>query len=102
MRAMRTTLAAACLAGLAPAWAPAADATVEQILRFQPLIKGVEYDIPADAAAIAACKVETVAGPKGPIGYALRDGQGKMLTSGDSLSKVSARSCKGCSTYRSP
>ncbi len=80
MRALRTTLAAAWFAGLAPALTLAADITVDQMLKFQPVLKGVEYDIPADAAAIAACKVETLPNGKGgTLGWALRDGQGKLL-----------------------
>ena len=42
--------------------------------------EGVEYETPAEAAAIDACKVETVYNAqKRPIGVALRDGQGKLL-----------------------
>ncbi len=80
MRALRTTLAAAWFAGLAPAAVLAADHTPDQLLRFQPLLKGVEIETPADAAAIAACKVETMPNPKGGVlGWTLRDGQGKIL-----------------------
>ena len=79
MRALRTTLASACLVGLAPALAPAA-VTVEQLLKFRPTQAGVDYEIPGTPAAIAACKVEAVSNSKGSsIGYALRDGQGKLL-----------------------
>jgi thiol-disulfide isomerase/thioredoxin len=40
----------------------------------------VEYDTPTDPAAVDACKIETVYNAeKKAIGYALRDGQGKML-----------------------
>ena len=43
-------------------------------------LKGAEYETPADEAAMAACKVETVYNAqKKAIGYALRDGQGKLL-----------------------
>jgi len=79
MRALRTTLAATWLLGLVPALAPAG-ATVEQLLSYRPTQKGVEYEIPTDPAAVAACKVESVPGPKGgTMGVALRDGQGKLL-----------------------
>jgi peroxiredoxin len=51
-----------------------------ELLRFRPMPLGVEYDTPADADAIAACKVETVFNEqKRSIGYALRDAQGKLL-----------------------
>ncbi len=80
MRAFRTTLAAAWFAGLAPAMTLAAEKTASEMLRLQPVLKGVEYDVPVDAAAIAACKVETLPNGKGGImGWALRDGQGKLL-----------------------
>ena len=80
MRALRTTLAAACFAGLAPAASSAADITAEQLLRFPTAIKGVEFETPTDPAAIAACKVENLTDAKGgPMGWALRDGQGKLL-----------------------
>src|SRR3954454_18664176 len=81
MRSLRTSLAAACLFALAPAAASAQSATaVSKMLQFQPILKGVEYDIPADQAAVDACKTETVYNAqKKPIGVALRDGQGKLL-----------------------
>ena len=80
MRVLRTSLAAAWLAGFAPALTLAADITVEQMLKFSPAIKGVEYEIPTDPAAIAACKVEPLPDGKGKVlGWALRDGQGKLL-----------------------
>jgi len=80
MRAFRTTLAAAWFAGLAPSMAWAADITVEQMLKFQPSIKGVDYEVPADPATVAACKVEVLPNGKGgTLGWALRDGQGKLL-----------------------
>jgi thiol-disulfide isomerase/thioredoxin len=50
------------------------------LLKFRPTLPGVEYDIPPDAAAVAACRLENVLNAqKRPIGYALRDGQGKLL-----------------------
>jgi peroxiredoxin/TolA-binding protein len=43
-------------------------------------VQSIEYDTPADAAAINACKVETVLNDqKRSIGYVLRDAQGKLL-----------------------
>ena len=81
MRGLRTTLAAAWFAGLAPAMAMAAPPpTVEQLLTYRPTQKGVEFEVPTEPAAIAACKVEPVPNAKGePIGWALRDGQGKLI-----------------------
>ncbi|WP_435010693.1 redoxin family protein [Tundrisphaera lichenicola] len=80
MRAFRTTWAVACFLAVAPAIALAAPPTVAQLMAFKPSQKGVEYDVPSDPAAIAACKVEPVANGKGAsIGWALRDGQGKLL-----------------------
>jgi peroxiredoxin/TolA-binding protein len=50
------------------------------LLKFRPTQPGVDYDTPTDAAAIDACKVELVTdGQKRTVGYALRDGQGKLL-----------------------
>jgi thiol-disulfide isomerase/thioredoxin len=49
------------------------------LLAFRPTLPGVEYDNPADQKAIEACKVELVTVQNRSIGYALRDGQGKML-----------------------
>ena len=61
MRSLRTSLAAACLFAVAPAVAGAQSASpVAKMLQFQPILKGVEYDVPADPAAVDACKVETV------------------------------------------
>ena len=84
MRGLRTILAATWFLGLAPALAPAAapakPPTVDQLLTYRPTQKGVEYEVPTEAAAVAACKVEPVANAKGAsIGWALRDGQGKLL-----------------------
>jgi thiol-disulfide isomerase/thioredoxin len=73
MRALRTTLAAAWFLALA-ALAADAEVTVKQLMGFRPSFKGVDYEIPTDPAAIAACKAETVNG-----GFQLRDGQGKIL-----------------------
>jgi thiol-disulfide isomerase/thioredoxin len=51
------------------------------MLKIKPLpLAGVDYDTPTDPAAINACKVETIENAqKRTIGYALRDGQGKLL-----------------------
>jgi thiol-disulfide isomerase/thioredoxin len=49
------------------------------LLAVQPALPGVEYDTPTDPKAIDACKVEMVSVQNRPVGYALRDGQGKML-----------------------
>lgn len=66
---------------MAPGGAGAQPATPEYLLEaFQPNIKGFDYDNPTDPAAIKACKLETVYDAnKKPIGYTLRDGQGKLL-----------------------
>lgn len=81
MRAFRTTWASAWILGLAPAIALAGAApTAEQLLGFRPTQKGVEYEAPSEPAAIAACKVESATNAKGAsIGWALRDGQGKLV-----------------------
>ena len=58
----------------------AADYSPKDLLKFRPTQPGVDYDTPADAAAIDACKVELVTdAQKRTVGYALRDGQGKLL-----------------------
>src|SRR5262249_23964223 len=50
------------------------------LLKLRPTFAGVDCDTPSDAAAIDACKVENVLNAKGHnLGYALRDGQGKLL-----------------------
>jgi thiol-disulfide isomerase/thioredoxin len=54
--------------------------TPSDLLVFRPVQSGVEYDTPVDKAVINACKIEIVVNAqKRSIGYALRDGQGKML-----------------------
>jgi thiol-disulfide isomerase/thioredoxin len=73
MRALRTTLAAASFFALS-ALGARADVTVKQLMDFHPSFKGVEYELPTDPAAIAACKAESI-----PGGFQLRDGQGKVL-----------------------
>jgi thiol-disulfide isomerase/thioredoxin len=58
-----------------------AQTTPRRLLDIAPALKrGAEYETPTDAAAINACKVETVYNRKNrAIGVALRDGQGKLL-----------------------
>ena len=52
----------------------------KDLLKLQPILKGVDYETPADDSAVASCKIETVYNAqKKAIGYALRDGQGKLL-----------------------
>ncbi len=54
--------------------------TPQDMLNYKPKLQGIEYDLPTDPAAIAACKVEKVMNDRQkPVGYALRDGQGKLL-----------------------
>jgi len=74
-------MAAAWFLGMVPAITLAGAApTAEQLLGFRPTQKGVEYEVIADPAAIAACKVESATNAKGAsIGWALRDGQGKLV-----------------------
>ncbi len=82
MRAHRFALAAAGMLGLvAPAIANAqADPSV-LLDNFRPMQKdmAVDYDTPADKAAIEACKVETISTKDSPFAYVLRDGQGRIL-----------------------
>jgi len=85
MRRIRCSVAVFCwlgAMGLAPIAARAQSKGLpapSALLAFRPTLPGVEYDNPADAKAIEACKVELVAVQNRSIGYALRDGQGKML-----------------------
>lgn len=81
MRVLRRTLAAAGLLGLAPALALAQSPAQPLLERFVPAQKDapVEYDTPADKAAIDACKVEVVEQGQRKIGHAVRDGQGRLL-----------------------
>lgn len=84
MRAHRTSWAAATLVALAaPSLAKAQDAAYI-LNNFKPSIQGVEFDTPAGKDEVAACKVDQVFkdGPDGkklPIGFAVRDAQGKLL-----------------------
>ena len=82
MRRLRCSVTVFCwLVGLVPiaAGAQSAPPAPGDLLRFRPTLPGVDYDTPADPAAINACKVETVIKEQKSIGYALRDGQGKLL-----------------------
>ena len=74
MRTLRTTLAATWFLALIGSAAPAADPLSKQLLGYRPSFKGVDYELPTDPTAIAACKGETITG-----GFVLRDGQGKIL-----------------------
>lgn len=80
MRSLRSVSIAVGLLALVPGLASAQQDPDYLLKTFHPAIKGVDYDVPADAAAIKACKLEYVydAG-KNRVGYALRDGQGKLL-----------------------
>ncbi len=54
--------------------------SAKDLLGLSPILPGVEYDVPQDDAAKNACKVENVVNDQQrSIGYALRDGQGKLL-----------------------
>ena len=81
MRSWQTSVAAACLLAITPGIARAqGGTTVKELLELKPTMNGVDYEIPTDATAIAACKIETVRNAqKKAIGVALRDGQGKLL-----------------------
>ncbi|HZW33883.1 MAG TPA: thiol-disulfide isomerase, partial [Isosphaeraceae bacterium] len=82
MRRLRCSVTVFCwLVGLVPmaAGAQSAGTAPSDLLRFHPKLPGVDYDTPTDPAAINACKVETVVKEQKSIGYALRDGQGKLL-----------------------
>ncbi len=79
MRSLLYSVITFALAGLAPL-AASAQSTPRDLLKLLPTFPGVDCDTPSDAAAIDACKVEKVLNAKGRnIGYALRDGQGKLL-----------------------
>ena len=80
MTSLRGILAAAWLVAIAPAVVEAQNTpTTKSLLELQPILKGVDYEVPADASAVDACKIETVFHAKKAIGFALRDGQGKLL-----------------------
>lgn len=79
MRSLLYSVTTFSLVGLAPL-AASAQSTPRDLLKLVPTFPGVDCDTPSDPAAIEACKVENVSGAKGHnIGYALRDGQGKLL-----------------------
>jgi peroxiredoxin len=80
MRSLRYSVAVCCLFGGMATAGMAADYSPKDLLKFRPTQSGVDYDTPADQAAVDACKVELVTdGQKRTVGYALRDGQGKLL-----------------------
>ncbi len=80
MRSLRYSVAVFGLIALVAPRSMAADYSPRDLLKFRPTQPGVDYDTPADAAAVDACKVELVTdGQKRTVGYALRDGQGKLL-----------------------
>jgi peroxiredoxin len=80
MRVIRTLVATAGLLAAMPALA-LAQMKVDYVLKeFYPTQPLVEYDILTDKAAIDACKLETLNRPDGKyLGFAVRDGQGKLL-----------------------
>jgi len=80
MRSPQYSVAVFGLLAVAAPWSMAADYSPKDLLKFRPTQTGVDYDTPTDAAAIEACKVELVTdAQKRTVGYALRDGQGKVL-----------------------
>ncbi|WP_406696808.1 redoxin domain-containing protein [Singulisphaera sp. Ch08] len=81
MRSLRTLTVAAGLLGMTPFVAMGQSKTTPAaLLDFKPSLKGVEYELVTDPAAINACKVEAVTDAnKQQVGFALRDGQGKLL-----------------------
>ena len=80
MRSPRYFVAVFWLMGVVAASGMSAEYSPKDLLKFRPTQTSVDYDTPADAAAIDACKVELVTdSQKRTVGYALRDGQGKML-----------------------
>ena len=85
MRRIRGSVTVCCwlgAMGLAPMSARAQSKGLpapSALLAFRPTLPGVDYDMPPDQKAIDACKVELVTVQNRSIGYALRDGQGKML-----------------------
>jgi thiol-disulfide isomerase/thioredoxin len=79
MRSLLCSVTTLVLVGLTPL-AASAQSTPKDLLKLRPTFAGVDCDTPPDAAAIDACKVENVLNANGHnIGYALRDGQGKLL-----------------------
>src|SRR4051794_12260165 len=79
MRALATSLTLAVFFAVAPSVVSAQTPSIKDMLALQPTLKGVEYETPAPEA-VESCKVEQVVNAqKKPIGWALRDGQGKLL-----------------------
>jgi len=82
MRGLWYSLTVLTLVGTIPSAATAQTkgVTPGDLLKLRPTVQGIEYDTPADQAAINACKYEKVLNEQNkPIGHALRDGQGKLL-----------------------
>jgi thiol-disulfide isomerase/thioredoxin len=85
MRRIRGSVAVFCwlvVVGLAPTAVQAQSKGLpapSALLAFRPTQPGVDYDTPPDQKAVDACKVELVTVQNRSVGYALRDGQGKML-----------------------
>jgi thiol-disulfide isomerase/thioredoxin len=82
MKSLRKAVVAACWLAV-PMLVAAGEARAQEspknLLELRPILKGVEYEVP-EAVAVASCKVEPVSNAqKRPIGWALRDGQGKLL-----------------------
>ena len=92
MRALRTTLAAAWFLSLAPLMATAADVTAKQLMGFRPSLKGVEYELPTDPAAIAACKAETI-----PADFSSGMDRGRSSV-GSSIATATPSSTSGATT----
>ncbi|AMV40307.1 TlpA disulfide reductase family protein [Planctomyces sp. SH-PL62] len=81
MRRLGYAAALAVWLGAGSSATRAADLSPQKMLEIKPTQQsGVDYETPADQAGIDACKVETVTdAQKRAVGYALRDGQGKLL-----------------------
>jgi thiol-disulfide isomerase/thioredoxin len=84
MRRIRGSVVVCCwlvLMGLSPggARAQSKEYAPRDLLGLTPKLPGVDYDTPPDRKAVDACKVEVVTVQNRRIGYALRDGQGKLL-----------------------
>ncbi|WP_165246404.1 redoxin family protein [Paludisphaera soli] len=81
MRRLGYAAALAVWLGAGSSASLAADLSPQKMLEIKPTQQsGVDYETPADQAAIDACKVETVTdAQKRAVGYALRDSQGKLL-----------------------
>ncbi len=80
MRSLRFSAAVFGLMVVAAPGSMAAEYSPKDLLKFRPTQLGVDYDTPTESAALDVCKVELVTdAQKRTIGYALRDGQGKLL-----------------------